>query len=79
MKIGVCGIACEKCPKMVKGTCPNGQAGCIAKENQFCNISTCAFKKSVSLCFECADFPCETTKSGPVSYGYCTYLAGKGF
>ena len=24
MKIGVCGIACEACPRMVKGLCPNG-------------------------------------------------------
>jgi hypothetical protein len=22
--------------------------------------------------------PCETTKSGPISYGYCTYISGKG-
>lgn len=26
----------------------------------------------------CADFPCETTKKGPVSFGYCQYIAGKG-
>lgn len=32
MKIGVCGIACEVCPKMVKGTCPNGEQGCVAKQ-----------------------------------------------
>jgi hypothetical protein len=78
MKIGVCGIACEKCPKMVNSQCPNGDSGCKPKENPFCQISTCAFKKKVALCFECSEFPCETTKSGPVSYGYCTYLSGKG-
>jgi hypothetical protein len=32
----------------------------------------------VKLCFECKEFPCETTKQGPVSYGYCQFLAGKG-
>jgi len=33
MKIGVCGIACEACPSRVRGTCPNGEAGCRPKEN----------------------------------------------
>lgn len=77
MKIGVCGIACEKCPRMVTGKCPSGSAGCVPRENKFCKIATCAFQHRVSLCFECPDFPCETTRSGPVSYGYCTYIAGK--
>jgi hypothetical protein len=77
MKIGVCGIACEKCPRTVNGICPNGIAGCLPRENPFCAIATCAFKKSVTLCFECADFPCEVTKTGPVSYGYYTYISGK--
>lgn len=35
MKIGVCGIACEKCPKMQKEACPNGSVGCVARENKF--------------------------------------------
>jgi hypothetical protein len=78
MKVGVCGIACEKCPRMAKGICPNGATGCIPKENPFCAIASCAHKKGIKLCFECAGFPCEVTKSGPVSYGYCEYLAGKG-
>jgi len=77
MKIGVCGIACEKCPRMVAGKCPNGDTGCVPRENKFCKIATCANNRKVKLCFECADFPCETTRSGPVSYGYCTYIAGK--
>ncbi len=76
MRIGVCGIACEKCPKMVRGTCPNGESGCKPRENKFCVICTCARAKGVSLCFECGEFPCETTKLGPISYGYCQYLAG---
>ena len=77
MKIGVCGIACEKCPRMTKGICPNGPAGCTPKENRFCAITTCASKKGVRLCFECAEFPCETTKSGPIAHGYCQYISGK--
>ena len=77
MKIGVCGIACEKCPKMKNKSCPNKEEGCKPKNNPFCKISKCAYEKHASLCFECHDFPCETTKSGPISYGYCQYLSGK--
>jgi hypothetical protein len=77
MRVGVCGIACEKCPKMQAGTCPNGEAGCVPRENKFCQICNCAYTKGVKLCFECQDFPCETTKLGPISYGYCQYLTGK--
>ena len=78
MKIGVCGIACEKCPRMTKGICPNGEAGCVPKQNKMCAIASYAFVKGVNLCFECADFPCETTKKGPISYGYCQFISGKG-
>jgi hypothetical protein len=42
-----------------------------------CRVATCAFHKGVRLCFECAEFPCETTKLGPISYGYCTYISGR--
>ncbi len=47
MKIGVCGIACEKCPRMVQKSCPNYPQGCMPKENKFCKIATCAFEKGV--------------------------------
>jgi len=77
VKVGVCGIACEKCPRMVKGACPNGDVGCVPKENRFCKIATCAFRKGVKLCFECTEFPCETTKERPIAYGYCQYISGK--
>ena len=79
MRIGVCGIACEKCPQMTKGQCPNGESGCIPRQNQFCKIASCAFEKGSRFCFECAEFPCELTRSGPISYGYCEYISGKGF
>jgi hypothetical protein len=77
MKIAVCGIACEACPRMARGICPNGDAGCKPRENKFCAIATCAFRKGVARCFACAEFPCETTKQGPLSYGYCQYISGK--
>jgi hypothetical protein len=77
VRIGVCGIACEKCPRMVSGKCPNGPTGCVPKENKFCAVATCAHRKGVRLCFECKEFPCETTKSGPISYGYCEFISGK--
>jgi hypothetical protein len=76
MKIGVCGIACEKCPRMQKHICPNGEEGCVPKESQYCKIKTCAFNKGIKLCFECKEFPCEITKEGPISFGYCQYMAG---
>ena len=77
MRIGVCGIACEKCPRMVTGKCPSGEVGCTPRENKFCKIATCAFDKGVKLCFECKEFPCEVTKIGPISYGYCQFISGK--
>ena len=79
MMISVCGIGCEKCPRRIQGKCPNGEQGCFPKENEMCKIATCAFKKGVSLCFECSEFPCEITKEGPISYGYCQYISGKDF
>jgi hypothetical protein len=77
LKVGVCGISCERCPRMARKTCPNGQFGCTPKENGMCIIAACASKKGVKLCFDCPDFPCETTRSGPVSFGYCTCFLGK--
>jgi len=77
MQIAVCGIACEKCPRRVAGTCPNGDQGCVPRENKFCAVCTCAFQRGVRLCFECPDFPCETTRQGPISYDYCQYISGK--
>lgn len=77
MRIGVCGIACEKCPKMTAGTCPHGPVGCVPKENKFCKIATCAHHKGVWYCFECPLFPCETTKQGPITFGFCQYISGK--
>ncbi|WP_370575359.1 DUF3795 domain-containing protein [Methanomethylovorans sp.] len=41
-------------------------------------MTSCAFNRNVRLCFECADFPCETTGLGPISYCYCKYISGKG-
>ena len=77
MKIGVCGIACEICPRMVKGQCPAGPEGCQPRANPFCRVCSCAFEKGHRYCFQCPEFPCETTKSGPVVFGYCTFLADR--
>ena len=62
---------------MTKGLCPNGAAGCVPRENKMCQIASCAFAEGVRLCFECGEFPCEKTKNGPISYGYCQYISGK--
>jgi hypothetical protein len=77
VKVGVCGVACEKCPRMVRGACPSGEAGCRPRESPFCKVATCAHRRGVELCFRCPEFPCETTRLGPIDYGYCTYIAGK--
>ena len=77
MRIGVCGVACEACPRRTSGKCPAGADGCRARDNPYCAICTCAYKRGVDLCFRCPDFPCETTKQGPISYGYCTFIAQK--
>jgi hypothetical protein len=77
MKIGVCGIACEICPLMVRSKCPNGDGGCTPQMNEMCKISTCAFERGARYCFECPDFPCEKTKAGPIVYDYCMFISGK--
>lgn len=40
MKIEVCGIACQLCPRMVQGKCPKVEAGCRPRENRMCWIAT---------------------------------------
>jgi len=62
---------------MARGACPSGEAGCRPWENPFCKVATCAHRKGVELCFECPEFPCETTREGPIEYGYCRFIAGK--
>lgn len=76
MKIGVCGVSCEISPRRVKGVCPNGSQACVPRENQFCKIATCAFNKNVRHCFFCPEFPCDTTKTGPITFGFCQYISG---
>jgi len=43
MKIGVCGIACEKWPRLVAKTYPNFPKGCTPKEKKLCKNASCAF------------------------------------
>ena len=77
MRIGVCGIACEKCARMTSGACPNGDKGCVPKSSEFCQVCTCGFEKGIRFCFDCPEFPCETSKLGPIDYGFCLHLADK--
>ncbi|MEM4276054.1 MAG: hypothetical protein QXQ13_01020 [Thermoplasmata archaeon] len=69
IRIGVCGIACEKCP--------NGNVGCVPKDNPHCKVAERGHLRGVRLCFECPDFPCETTGPGPTSRDYCVYTSGR--
>ena len=77
MRIGVCGVACEICPKMNACACPNGETGCLPRENRFCAICACAHQRGVRYCFACSEFPCAKTAQGPISLGFCQHLAGK--
>jgi hypothetical protein len=77
MRIGVCGIACEACPRRTRGKCPNGDQGCLSRKNKLYKICNCAFQKCVKLCFQCPSFPCETIKEGPIPYEYCLYILEK--
>jgi len=60
-KLGICGLACFKCPKYVSKKC----SGC--EPNEFCPLPKCAEEKGVSLCFECKEFPCSLNyEKGPI-------------
>ena len=75
MKICVYGIACEICPKMQKGICPNGEEGCTHKITEHCKIKHYAVKKKLSYFFDCDEFPCKLSKFDNIRYGYCKYSA----
>jgi hypothetical protein len=61
IKIGVCGLLCEKCPKYKAEECP----GC--RPNKFCPLPACAKEKGVDYCFDCEEFPCNKNyKGGPI-------------
>ena len=53
VKISVCGLVCDRCPKFVKKHC----SGC--GPNEFCPFPTCAKRKRIEICFDCDDFPCK--------------------
>ena len=72
LKIGVCGIACFKCPKYISKECP----GC--RPNEFCPLPECAKNKGVNLCFECKDFPCKLNyEKGPIVKELLDFFKGK--
>lgn len=61
LKIGACGLICEKCPKYIKKECP----GC--EPNEFCPLPECVNKKGVDICFNCKEFPCKLNyQKGPI-------------
>jgi hypothetical protein len=64
MKVGVCGIACEKCPRMTGGLCPNGEAGCVPRQNKMCQIASCAYAKGVSLVLRVQRVPMRDDEEG---------------
>ena len=53
LKVGVCGLFCERCPKLARKEC----SGCAA--NETCAMPECASSKGLKLCFDCRSFPCS--------------------
>ncbi|NIO37329.1 DUF3795 domain-containing protein, partial [Candidatus Bathyarchaeota archaeon] len=53
---------------------PNVEKRCKPWETEFCEVASCPFNKGVRVCFECSDFSCDTTKLGPINYGFCQYM-----
>jgi hypothetical protein len=71
-KIGVCGIACFKCPLFVSEEC----SGC--KPNEVCPLPKCSQEKGVAFCFECEEFPCKQNyEKGPVVKELLDYFKSK--
>lgn len=69
--IGVCGLACYKCPKFKQNECK----GCSPKiPEHLCPLPKCASKKGISFCFDCKKFPCDKNyKSGPIVSEYLDF------
>lgn len=57
MRVGVCGIACEKCPKMQKSTCPNGTAVVLQGKTSFAKYAIVHTLKVSSSVLSAASFP----------------------
>ncbi len=53
LRVGVCGLLCERCPKLKRTEC----SGCAP--NPVCHLPACAGDRGVEICFDCPDFPCE--------------------
>ncbi|MDQ7794706.1 MAG: DUF3795 domain-containing protein [bacterium] len=76
MRISVCGIACEVCPRRRRGACPSGDVGCRPRENARCPVAACAHAKGSEFCFDCEEFPCATLREhGPIVHELCLFLA----
>jgi len=72
LKIGVCGLACGKCPMYIKKECQ----GC--RPNEACPLPKCAQEKGIAFCFECKEFPCKLSyEKGPIVSGLLDYWKSK--
>lgn len=54
-----CGVLCSKCARREAVHC----TGCAAMKTPFwggeCGVKSCAERKGLTHCGECADFPCD--------------------
>lgn len=56
-KIGSCGLACILCSAKMKGEC----FGCSNDKAETCKIKACCVEKNIEGCYECENFPCESS------------------
>ena len=64
--IGACGIDCGLCPRFyTKGdsACPGCGGANFKEKHPPCGVLSCAIKKEIETCAECADYPCARLTS----------------
>ena len=59
-----CGLFCEACSEWTKGNCHGCGCDCGkcigSAHPRHCPIATCATRKAVASCADCAEFPCTS-------------------
>jgi len=69
MKIAVCGIACEKCPRMLSQKCPNGEVGCTPRETKCAKSVHVPLKKACGYVSSAPSFPVKLPGLGRSASG----------
>jgi len=59
---------------LTQGDCLGCRKGICKYPN--CGVINCYKEKGVDFCFQCSEFPCETSELGPINYGFCQCISG---